>query len=70
MSNVTTQSIHSLKYYVEIDPEINHPFQDTDFSRIQKCMCTKGCTQHLTFEEPKIHTATGPISEKADSHYS
>ena len=61
MPNATQQSIHSLKYCVEINYKPTHPFQDTDFSRIQQCQCTKNCTKHYTFKEPKPFETNTPV---------
>ena len=53
MTEIQDSILHNIKYCVPTTHNTPHIFQNTDFSRIQKCVCSTNCTKHLSFaEEP------------------
>ena len=65
MATAQENRMHTSKYCVPTS-QVSHPLKDTDFSRIQPCICTTNCKHHYTFEEPTtLPTAPSNHTDKA-----
>ena len=65
MATAQENRMHTSKYCVPTS-QVSHPLKDTDFNRIQPCVCITNCKHHYTFEEPTaIPTAPGNQTDKA-----
>ena len=44
--------INTLQYCAPTSAPVSYPLMNTNFSRIQSCLCTSNCKKHYTFKEP------------------